>query len=369
MQPPENLYEALRNLAVEDPLEARRKFLELLDSGSPALDDFLARIAAPADGRLRQIVASSLRSHRNKERLAPHLIVWQEIETDEFTRRAIDGALDGLDARPAAQTTLAHEVARLTAAIGREMAQRERLNRELEIAREVQECLFPQRLPSVPGLDYCGRCRPAREVGGDYYDFLELPEGKLGIAIGDVSGKGIGAALLMASLEASLRGQALVAHDLAELMNRVNSLVLDASSANRYATLFYAAYDPPRRQLSYVNAGHNPPLILRKSSGGCAVFRLESGGPVIGLLRQRYHQESFALESGDLVVLFTDGISESMNTRDEDWGEERLIEFAKTCHGLSAFETMTRIMAAAEAFAGGASQHDDMTLVVMRILE
>jgi len=242
------------------------------------------------------------------------------------------------------------------------------LNRELEIAREVQESLFPQRLPMVPGLDYCGRCHPAREVGGDYYDFLELPEGKLGIAIGDVSGKGIGAALLMASLEASLRGQALVAHDLAELMNRVNSLVLDASSASRYATLFYAAYDPGSRLLSYVNAGHNPPVILRKSKTGCAVFRLENGGPVIGLLRERYQQQSFALEPGDLIVLFTDGISESMNARDEEWGEERLIEFAKTCQGLPALEALTKIMGAAEAFANGASQHDDMTLVVLRIL-
>src|SRR5204863_3828425 len=123
---------------------------------------------------------------------APYLIAWHEIETDEFARRAIAAALNGVEARSAAQTTLAHEVARLTAAIGREMAQRERLNRELEIAREVQEHLFPQRLPPVLGLDYCGQCRPAREVGGDYFDFLELPDGKFGIAVGGVSGKGVG---------------------------------------------------------------------------------------------------------------------------------------------------------------------------------
>ena len=256
----------------------------------------------------------------------------------------------------------------MTTAIGREMAQRERLNRELEIAREVQERLFPQRLPPVPGLDYCGSCRPAREVGGDYYDFLELSEGRLGIAIGDVSGKGIGAALMMASLEASLRALASVDHELTELMERVNSLVFEASSANRYATLFYAEYDPRSRQLSYVNAGHNPPVILRKSAAGCQVFRLEAGGPVIGILRQPYRQGSFSLEPGDLAVLFTDGISESMNVRDEEWGEGRLIEFAKTSHGLPAFETMNRILAASEAFAAGASQHDDMTLVVLRVL-
>jgi sigma-B regulation protein RsbU (phosphoserine phosphatase) len=249
---------------------------------------------------------------------------------------------------------LALEVARLTTAIGREIAQRERLNRELEIAKEVQEHLFPQRLPSVPGLDY--------------YDFLDLPEGRLGVAIGDVSGKGIGAALMMASLEASLRGQASAGCDLAELMNRVNSLIYEASSANRYATLFYAEYDPRSCQLSYVNAGHNPPVILRKSGAACQVLRLETGGPVIGILRQCYRQESFPLEPGDLVVLFTDGVSESMNARNEEWGEDSLIEFAKTCHGLAAFEVMTRILAAAEAFAAGASQHDDMTLVVLRIL-
>jgi sigma-B regulation protein RsbU (phosphoserine phosphatase) len=368
MQSPEILYEGLRNLAVGDPSEARRVFLQLLDSGGPALDHFLGRISSPADGRLRHLVANALRNHRDRERLAPHLIAWQEIETDEFTQRAIAAALDGLDTRSAAQTTLALEVARLTTAIGREMAQRERLNRELEIAREVQEYLFPQHLPLVPGLDYCGCCRPAREVGGDYYDFLELPEGRLGIAIGDVSGKGVGAALMMASLEASLRAQASVGHDLAELMTRVNRLVYQASSANRYATLFYAEYDPRGRQLAYVNAGHNPPLVLRKSAAAWQVFRLQTGGPVIGLLPQCYQQESFPLEPGDLVVLFTDGVSESMNGHHEEWGEDRLIEFAKTCYGLPAFEAMTRILAAAEAFAAGASQHDDMTLVVFRVL-
>ncbi len=233
--------------------------------------------------------------------------------------------------------------------------------------REMAACGNLSLLP-VPGLDYCGRCRPAREVGGDYYDFLELPEGRFGIAIGDVSGKGIGAALMMASLEASLRGQASVGHDLTELMKRVNSLVYEASSPNRYATLFYAEYDPRSRQLSYVNAGHNPPVILRKSAAACRVFRLETGGPVIGIIRQCYQQGSFPLEPGDLVVLFTDGVPESMNVRDEEWGEDRLIEFAKTCHDLPAFEAMTRILAAAEAFTGGASQHDDMTLVVLRVL-
>jgi len=369
MHQPELLCEVLRHLAVEDAREARKMFLQLLDSGGPALEHFLGHITAPGDGRLRQLVASAPRNPRDRERLAPHLIAWQEIETDEFTRRAIARALDGLDARSTGQTALALEVARLTTAIGREVAQREWLNRELEIAKEVQEHLFPQRLPFVPGLDYCGRCRSAREVGGDYYDFLDLPGGRLGVAIGDVSGKGIGAALMMASLEASLRSHASVCRDLAELMRRVNNLVLEASSASRYATLFFAEYDAGSRRFSYVNAGHNPPVILRKAGTACQVLRLETGGPVIGILQQSYEQASFVLEPGDLVILFTDGVSESMNARNEEWGEDRFIEFARTCHGLTAFEVMSRIMSAADAFAAGASQHDDMTLVVICVLD
>jgi sigma-B regulation protein RsbU (phosphoserine phosphatase) len=367
MQPAELLYERLRYLAVEDPREARKVFLRVFDSGGSALEQFLGQISSPEDGRLRHVVASALRNNRDKERLAPYLIAWHEIETDEFAKRAIAAALDGVQTESAAQTALAHEVARLTTAIGREMAQRERLNRELEIAREVQEHLFPQRLPPVLGLDYCGQCRPAREVGGDYYDFLDLSGGKLGIAIGDVSGKGVGAALMMASVEASLRALAPVVDDPAELMERVNSLVYGASAANRFVTLFYAQYDPASRRLTYVNAGHNPPVVLRNCAGACQVLRLETGGPVVGFLPNSYQRGLFSHEAGDLVVLFTDGVSESMNIRNKEWGEERLIEFAKTCHGLPALESVTRILAAAQAFAAGASQHDDMTLVVFRV--
>jgi len=329
MQPPELLHERLRRLAVEDPREARKAFLRLFDSGGSALEQFLDHISSPADGRLRHLIASTLRNNRDKERLIPYLIAWHENETDEFAKRALAAALEGVKTE-SAETALAQEVARLTTAIGKETAQRERLNRELEIAREVQEHLFPQRLPPALGLEYCGQCWPAREVGGDYYDFLELPDDKLGIAIGDVSGKGVGAALMMACLEASLRALASVVRDPADLMGQVNGLVCEASAANRYATLFYAEYDPVKRCLTYVNAGHNPPVVLRNCGGVCDVRRLETGGPVIGLLPQQYQRGVFFHESEDLIVLFTDGVSESMSIRHEEWGEERLIELAIT---------------------------------------
>jgi sigma-B regulation protein RsbU (phosphoserine phosphatase) len=233
----------------------------------------------------------------------------------------------------ATQTGLALENSQLTAAIASEVAQRERLNREVEIAREVQERLFPQQLPPIEGLDYSGACRPALGVGGDYYDFLLLPNGKFGVAIGDVSGKGISAALLMASLQASLRGQAIQGtNDLATLMGNVNRLVFDASAENRYATFFYAQYDPATRQLSYVNAGHNPPMIFRRDGLGWKIVRLETGGPVVGLLPDfRYTQGESHLLPGDLWVGFNDGISESMNEAEEEWGEPAMREFIKTC--------------------------------------
>ncbi len=270
----------------------------------------------------------------------------------------------------ASQTGLALENAQLMAAITEEVAQRERLNREVEIAREVQERLFPQELTPIAGLDYFGACRPALGVGGDYYDFLALSGGELGIAIGDVSGKGIGAALLMASLQASLRAEALRTPDeLAPVVSNVNRLVYQSSTSNRYATFFYAQYQPHTRELTYVNAGHNPPMLFRRAGGEWQIIRLTAGGTVVGLLESfPYQQEKIQMHPGDLLIAFTDGISEAMNAADDEWGEERLAEAVKTCANCSAREILEHLMQAADAFAAGAKQHDDMTLVVLKVL-
>jgi sigma-B regulation protein RsbU (phosphoserine phosphatase) len=269
----------------------------------------------------------------------------------------------------AGQTALALENSRLTAEVAAEVARAARLKREVEIAREVQEQLFPQNYPSLPGLDVAGRCRPASGVGGDYYDFLALKNGGLGVAIGDVSGKGIPAALLMAGLQASLRGQTLAgSRDLAALMNNVNLLIVDASPANRYATFFYGQYDPTTRRLAYVNAGHNAPMLFR--AGAREPLRLADGGPVVGLLHgAAFREAAISLEAGDLLVGFTDGISECMNKDEEEWGEDRLIAAIGGCDGLPAAGVIDRVMAAADAFADGAKQHDDMTLIVVRLLD
>ena len=267
------------------------------------------------------------------------------------------------------QTGLALENSRLASTVALEVAQREKLNREIEIAREVQERLFPHDLPKLPGLDYFGSCRPAQGVGGDYYDFIQLADGDIGIAVGDVSGKGIAAALLMASLQASLRGQALQgSKDLAKVMSNVNRLVFEASPENRYATFFYAQFERATRRLTYVNAGHNPPIVLRRIEGLTHVIRLDAGGPVVGLFREApYQQASLTLEPGDILVGFTDGVSEAMNIQDEEWGEERLLPALEACANQKAAEMIPSVMNAADRFVNGAPQHDDMTLVVMKL--
>jgi phosphoserine phosphatase RsbU/P len=271
----------------------------------------------------------------------------------------------------ALQTGLALENGRLVSAVAKEVAQRETLNREIEIAREVQERLFPQNLPPMAGLDYFGACRPALGVGGDYYDFLPLANGDLGIAIGDVSGKGIAAALLMASLQASLRGQAMMNQgDLARLMSNVNQLIYDATPINRYATFFYGQFNRASRIFTYVNAGHNPPIVLRRAPDGTVhVIRLEAGGPVVGLFPGApYQQGTLVMEPGDIFVGFTDGISEAMNQQDEEWGEERLIPAISAQSERRAAEIIPALMAEADRFVSGAPQHDDMTLVVLKMV-
>jgi sigma-B regulation protein RsbU (phosphoserine phosphatase) len=269
----------------------------------------------------------------------------------------------------ARQTGLAMENLRLASEIAREISERDKLNREMEIAKEVQERLFPQSIIPVSGLEYSGECLPALGVGGDYYDFFELPGKKLGLAIGDVSGKGISAALMMASLQAALRGQALVLRDqLACVIGNVNRLLHETSSANRYATLFYAEYDPTGQQLSYVNAGHNAPILVRPGPRGFECLRLESGGAVVGLFPElNYEQATISLSPGDLLVAYTDGISEAMNVAGEEWGEDALIQCITKLYGLPAVELLHQLLAEVRLFAQGAPQHDDMTLLVTRI--
>jgi phosphoserine phosphatase RsbU/P len=267
----------------------------------------------------------------------------------------------------ATQTGLALEISELAQSLAREAAQRERNEREMEIAREVQQRLFPQRIPEIAGLTLAGMCRAALGVGGDYYDVIELDDGRLGLAIGDVSGKGISAALLMASLRASLRGMTLDGpSNLAAMMQKVNRLVYEASADHRYATFFFATYDPNTRELRYVNAGHNPPMLIK--AGKAEPQRLDAGGLVVGLLPQAdYEEQSVALNSGDLFLAYTDGISEAMTVDDQEWGEEQMLKAVLGIQAASADEVLRGLFRAADEFTAGAPQHDDMTLLIMKL--
>jgi serine phosphatase RsbU (regulator of sigma subunit) len=264
---------------------------------------------------------------------------------------------------------LALENSRLTAQIAAEVANRVERDRELDRAREVQQRLFPQAYPPIAGLDYAGACRPALDVGGDHYDFIRISDTEMGIAISDVSGKGIPAALLMATLRAYLHGQ--TRHrvsDLAEMMANLNRLVYESSEANRYATFFYGQYDSSTRVLEYVNAGHNPPLIIGTNRDRHDALRLDTSGPVIGLIPDcSYAQQRVTLEEGDVLVLFTDGITEAMNAAGEEWGEERLRQAVGSNRALPARELIEHIMRTCDEFVAGAAQYDDMTLVAARV--
>ncbi|MGC1784824.1 MAG: SpoIIE family protein phosphatase [Acidobacteriaceae bacterium] len=269
----------------------------------------------------------------------------------------------------ATQTGLALEIGNLARSLASAATQRERIDREIEVAREVQERLFPQEFPAIDGVSVAGHCRPAQGVGGDYYDLFALGDGRIGLAIGDVSGKGISAALLMASLRASLRGMTLDApHDLAMTMEKVNRLVYEASASNRYATFFFATYNTATRELVYVNAGHNAPFLIRRNGAAFEVERLEAGGPVVGLLSfATYEEQRLTLAPGDLLLTYTDGISEAMTLEQEEWGEERMMSAAQMLPDGSAQEVLEHLFAKADHFTGKAPQYDDMTLLVLKL--
>jgi len=245
------------------------------------------------------------------------------------------------------------------------------LGKDLERAKDVQQAFFPPRSFSIPCLSAETFYQPARGIGGDYYDFLSLQDGRWGIAIGDVSGKGIGAALLMASLQASLRAQALHPHlDLSALIGDVNRLVHESSPTHLFASLFYAEYEPATRVLNYVNAGHNPPIVVRPGNGSCELFRLSAESIPVGIFADaRFETTKFQLMKDDILVAYTDGITEAVSRSGELWGEQRFDNLLRSSGGRSSAEIVTRILEAVSDFAEGEPQRDDVTLVVMNVQE
>jgi len=237
-----------------------------------------------------------------------------------------------------------------------------RAAQELEIAKQVQARLFPQTAPPLRTLEYAGVCVQAREVGGDYYDFLNLAPQRLGLVIGDIAGKGIAAALLMANLQANLRSQCAMASDQPErFLRSVNQLFYDNTTESAYATLFFAEYDDTERRLKYANCGHLAPLLIRRDG---AVERLGSTATVVGIFKEwECSVTECQLFSGDTLVLYTDGVTESFNQAWEEFGEQRLIESLKTYRELPPQAVIAAIVNRVKQFSPH-EQHDDITLIV-----
>jgi len=243
------------------------------------------------------------------------------------------------------------------------------LHQDLEIARDVQRALIPQGAPSIPGLSCETFYKPALSIGCDYYDCFSLRSGTWGIAIGDVFGKGIGATLIMASLQASMGAQALQPHSApSALINHGNRLVHESSPVQFYASFFYAEYDPAARTLTYVNAGLNPPFVVRCQDGRSRIFFLQPGGAPVGLFEDSgYNSKLFRLEDGDVLVACTDGIIEAESRNGELWGAQRLDSLFLACGRQTPQRVLDRILNEVSAFTDGAPQKDDMTLLVMQL--
>jgi sigma-B regulation protein RsbU (phosphoserine phosphatase) len=236
---------------------------------------------------------------------------------------------------------------------------------ELAKAREIQEGLLPKKIPQIKGLDVAGTWQPASTVGGDYFDVLKFSEKKIGVCIGDVVGKGISAALLMANLQASFRAFASEELSPATLVGKLNEVISNNIAPDKFVTFWYCTIDTNENTLTYASAGHWPPILFHKSGEGILLRGV--GGTPLGILPDwNYEEEAFPLSSGDRLVLYTDGLTEAMNSDQQEFGERRLLELCGNNTALSASELLAAIRKEVVSFCNGNFQ-DDFTLVVVAV--
>ena len=240
------------------------------------------------------------------------------------------------------------------------------LTHDLEQAADIQRSLFPQSPPVLPGLQLSGRSLPCRSVGGDYFDYVPMADGRIFVVVADVSGKGLAASLLMSSLQARVHALCELQTDVAKLVSRLNHSTKANTPDNKFITGFFAAIDPVTGEMEYANAGHNPPVIARQNG---KVELLTAGGPVLGILPNiNYVGGRTKLETGDLLVMYSDGVSEAPNAKDEEFSEEAVAQIAASCLDRSADEVLMEIARQLRAFLGECSPTDDVTMVVARKL-
>ena len=243
--------------------------------------------------------------------------------------------------------------------------EKQKLEEELEIAREIQQNLLPARIPELKNFDVSAINISSKQVGGDYYDILKLDERRCCIAIADVSGKGFPAALLMANMQAFLQVVCRQDYPLDQATQIINDLVTDNTSDGKFITFFWGLLDDKEKKIGYVNAGHNPPLLIRKNE----IQKLEAGGMILGVMKtiMPYNTETLQLQKEDVLVLFTDGISEAMNAGGEEFSDQKLEELAKEISNLSTIEILDKIKREVQKFTAGAVQSDDITLMIIKV--
>jgi len=296
----------------------------------------------------------------------------EHIKAGDFSYRTELPARDQLTALGEAFDSTTASVEHLL----RELQEKSRMESELEIAREVQRQLFPREAPRVPGLELFGICKAARSVSGDYYDFLLLDEHRVGIVLGDVSGKGISAALLMAAIQSALHAQfyegfpsrgvgATRPVSTAEVIARLNLQLYEHTPVEKYVTMFFSVFDARTRRLTYTNAGHLPPVLFR----GGKIERLRAGGTVVGLLAgAEYEQAELELKPGDTLLAFTDGLTEPENAFDEEFGEERLLKVVQKAMGVPPEVLVEEVYRSVSDWTGSPELQDDMTLLLARVV-
>ncbi len=238
--------------------------------------------------------------------------------------------------------------------------------KDMEQAALIQKALLPSESPNIAGLDIAGKTTACRTVGGDYFDYLKFPDGRVGVLVGDVAGKGMPASLLMSSLQARVQVLFEEADDLARKITRLNKAICRNCPDNRFITFFMTVVNAPTGELVYTNAGHNPPLLVRATGG---FDKLGGGGVILGILPSANYKETLAqMEHGDVLVMFSDGVTEAANPTDEDFGEERLGHLVESMRHRPASEIVEAIEAAVCEFTQGAPAADDITVVVVRRL-
>ncbi|MEO8347690.1 MAG: PP2C family protein-serine/threonine phosphatase [Acidobacteriota bacterium] len=251
-----------------------------------------------------------------------------------------------------------------TTRLHREALEKERIERELELAAAIQRQLLPRELPRIPGLELAGSTLPTRQVGGDYFDFFPLSRGRLGFVVADVSGKGIPAALLVSTVHAAIYLQIDASETIVELVSRIDKHLQRFSATHKFLTLFFGVLEPDSDLLRYVSAGHNPALLARGSGG---IERLSATGVPLGLVPNgSWTEESVSFERGDLICAYTDGFTEASNADDEEFGLERLEDELTSGLSLPARELSDRLFGAVAEFAQGMPQYDDQTLLIVR---